>query len=64
MTLIENDFNKELIKSFLYMHQFCNGGINKSVLLLRKGVSPYEHMDSWERFNETSLLDKKAFNTN
>ena len=21
----------------------------------------YEYMDSWERFNETSLLDKKAF---
>ena len=31
------------------------------VLLLRKGVYPYEYMDSWERFNETSLPDKKAF---
>ena len=30
------------------------------VLLLRKGVYPYEYMDSWERFNETSLPDKKA----
>ena len=29
-------------------------------MLLRKGVYPYEYMDSWERFNET-LLDKKAF---
>ena len=42
------------------MYQFCNGD-NKFVLLLRKGVYPYEHMDSWERFNETSLPDKKAF---
>ena len=30
-------------------------------MLLRKGVFPYEYMDSWERFNETSLPDKEAF---
>ena len=30
-------------------------------MLLRKGVYPYEYMDSWEDFDETSLLDKKAF---
>ena len=29
--------------------------------LLRKGVYPYEYMDSWETFNETSLPDKEAF---
>ena len=28
---------------------------------MRKGVSPYEYMDSWNRFNETSLPDKKGF---
>ena len=28
---------------------------------LRKGVYPYEYMDSWETFNETSLPDKEAF---
>ena len=43
------------------MYQFCNGGINKFVLLLRKGVYPYEYKDSWERFDETSLPDRKAF---
>ena len=43
------------------MYQFCNGDLNKFVLLLRKGVYPYEYMDSWERFNETSLPPKKAF---
>ena len=52
----------KLIKKFSYMYQFCNGDINKFVLLLRKGIYPYEHMDSCERFNETSLPDdKKAF---
>ena len=30
-------------------------------LLLRKGVSPYEHMDSWEEFDETAFSNKKAF---
>ena len=30
-------------------------------MLLRKGVYPYEYMDSWERFNETSLPDKETF---
>ena len=41
-----------LIKNFPRMYQFCNGDLNKFVLLL-KGVYPYEYMDSWERFNET-----------
>ena len=31
----------ELIKKFPNIHKFCNGGINKFVLLLRKGVYPY-----------------------
>ena len=43
------------------MHQFCNKHINKFILLLRKGVYPYEYIDSWERFDETSLSDKEAF---
>ena len=55
------DFNKESIKRFANTYEFCNGDINKFILLLRKGVYPYEYMDSWERFNKTSLPDKKAF---
>ena len=43
------------------MHQFCNGDINKFVLLLRKGVYPYEYIESWGRFDETSLPGKKTF---
>ena len=50
-----------LIKKFPRIYKFCNGDLNKFVLLLRKGVYPYEYMDSWERFDETSLPDKKPF---
>ena len=50
-----------MIKKFPNVYQVCNEDINKFVLLLRKGVYPYEYMDSWERFNETSLPHKKAF---
>ena len=50
-----------LIKKVSNIHRYCNGDPNKFVLLVRKGVYPYEYMDSWERFNETSLPDKEAF---
>ena len=30
-------------------------------MLLRKGDYSYEYMDSWEKFDEASLADKKAF---
>ena len=58
---IKKDFNKELIKRFANIYEFCNKDINKSILLLRNGVYPYEYMDSWEKFDETSLPDKEAF---
>ena len=51
----------ELIKKFPKTYRFCNRDINKFILLLRKGVHPYEYMDSWGRFNETNLLNKKPF---
>ena len=57
----KKDFNKELIKRFANVHEFCIGDINKFILLLRKGFYPYEYIDSWERFDETSLHDKEAF---
>ena len=54
-------FNKDLIEKFKNTYSFCNNDLNKFILLLRKGVYPYEYMDSCERFNETSLPSKKTF---
>ena len=51
----------ELIKKFSNTYHLCNNDRNKSGLLLRKGVYPYEYMDSWVRFEEESLPDKKSF---
>ena len=51
----------DLKEKFPRTYKFCNGHLNKFVLLLRKGVYPYEYMDSWERFYEISLLPKKSF---
>ena len=34
---------------------------NGSNLLYKKGIYPYEYMDSWARFSETSLPDKQMF---
>ena len=59
----KKDFNKGLIQRFANIYEFCNED-NKFILLLRKGVYPYEYMDSWGRFNETSFPDKEAFYSN
>ena len=54
----------ELIENFPSVYQFCNGDLNKFVMLLRRGIYPYEYMDSWEKFCETILPPKEAFYSN
>ena len=49
------------MKNFKNTYSFCNNDLNKLILLLRKGVYPYEYMDSWERFNENHYQAKKIF---
>ena len=34
------------------------------LLLVRKGIYPYEYMDSWDRFKETSLPPASSFYSN
>ena len=58
------DFNDKLIERFSSIYDFCSGDTNKFILLLRKGVYPYEYMDSCEQSAKTSLPDKDAFYSN
>ena len=52
------DFNKDLINRFASTYEFCDGEINKFILLLAKGVYPYEYMKSWKIFHEILLPNK------
>ena len=44
--------------------KFSDNDINKYILLLRKGSYPYEFMDDWKKFNETTLPEKEEFYSN
>ena len=50
-----------LMEKFPRVYQFFNGNLQKFFLLLRRGVYPYECMDSWEKIDETSLPPEEDF---
>ena len=39
----------ESIRNFPTLCRFCNGDLDKFFLLLRKGIYPYEYIDSWKK---------------
>ena len=47
-----------LINRFSNTYKISDNNIKKFMLLLRKGVYPYEHMRSWKNFKESVPLDK------
>ena len=49
-----NKIDEELKKRFKNTFKFTNNDIKKFILLLRKEVYPYEYMDKWEKFDETT----------
>ena len=51
----EKEINKELIERFASTYKCCNNDLNKY---------PYEYMDSWDKFNETSIPNKESFYSN
>ena len=54
-------FDEKLKERFFNTYKFSNRANNNFILLLRKGVFPYEYMDNCEKFNETSLPEKEDF---
>ena len=56
--------DEKLKKKFKKTFKFSDNDINKFILLLRKGGYPYEYMDDWEKFNETTLPEKEEFYNN
>ena len=54
-------FDEKLKEWFVNTYIFSNHDNNKFILSLRKGVYPYEYMDDWGKFNETSLPEKEDF---
>ena len=59
-----NKIDEELKKRFKNTFKFSDNDINKFILLLRKGVYPYEYMDDWGKFNEKTLPEKEEFCSN
>ena len=60
----EKEINKELLERFSNTYEFCDKDFNKFVMLLRKGVYPYEYMDGWDKFNEKIIPSKEWFYSN
>ena len=54
------NFDQKLKERFSNTYKFSNNN-NKFILLLLKGVSPYECMGDWEKLNEVSLSGKEDF---
>ena len=50
----KND-DDDLKKQFVNTYKFCKRGINKLILIQRKGVYLYEYMDDRKKFSATSL---------
>ena len=60
----EKEFNKELLERFANTYKFCDNDLNKFIMLLRKGVYPYEYIDEWDKFNEKIIPSKESFYSN
>ena len=67
--LIEYECNKKLstkvwwkfIETIFDTYKFSHYENNKFILLLWKGVYPYEYMIDWDKFNETSSPKNGVF---
>ena len=54
----QHKFDEKLKERFFNTYKVSNHDNNYFILFLQKGIYLYEYMDDWEKFNETSLLEK------
>ena len=57
----QHKFDEKLKQRFFNTYKFSNDGNNKFILLLQKGIYPYDYIDNWEKLNETSVSEKEDF---
>ena len=57
--IMKKSFLGDSVMKFDTKHSLRDKDITKFCLMLLKGVYPYQYMYSWQRFNKTSLPDKK-----
>ena len=48
-------------KQIFNTYKFSNQDNIKFILFLQKAVYPYEYIDDWKKFSETSLPEKQDF---
>ena len=56
-------FHRGLSKRFKKTYQFCDGNINKSCLMLWKGIYSYEDTTGWYKFNEKRYYQQRRNST-
>ena len=57
----QKTFDENLKKWSANIHKCFKHHTNKLLLLLRKGIYPYENIGDWEKSSETSLPEKQYF---
>ena len=62
---IDEKLKEQFRNTFKFSNnETSNNKTDKINLLLREGVYPNEHMDEWEKFNETLLPKREDFYSN
>ena len=57
----EDQLLHTLIENFPSTYKLCNKSTESFILLLKKGIYPYEYMDSMDRFDEKQLSGIEKF---
>ena len=57
----QQKFDEKFKERLLNTYKFSNHINSKYILMLQKGVYPYEHMDDWENLMKHHYLKKKIF---